>query len=385
MRNFTYRYRSYMKNRHGFLNMVPHAKFLHPYMGFSGAICDPVFRVGSLPDYSRRFCNVFLQSSRVFEHKVKLFFPEIKHGMISISDVKYSVSKESDDDDVTVTHKIIEGPKYKEYYVIEDFSVEFTIEVIVNFGERGSVVAPTTVFCDFMDLYVHNQKISITTHENNLLFIPYLMSYRTDFPPELARLETDFSNIAVNSDLQYGFIIDDKSQEKLEELRLNPSMIDIGLLNTKKRTAGMISDAGNEGGAFMDITSISAYSGVGKKYIFSLPQAIFPDRMTLIGLPLFDSELVVSCCDHWGKTWGSGYFKQYDVPIIAEILGPVECEKTPPDCMEMTSYEIRNKVIDGYVLLSDKPWDELDRLAKALENSEKQRKDAQEAYIEEIL
>lgn len=385
MRQFAYRYRSYMKNRHGFVNMVPHAKFLHPYMGFSGADSEPVFRTGSKDEYSKTFCSAFINSDMTFEHKVKLFFPEIKHGVVSVSDVKYSVENEDENDDVSFSYKVIEGPKYKEYFVIEDFSVEFTIEITVDFGDRNSVVSPTTILCDFIDIYVHNQKITITTHDNSLLFIPYLISYRTDFPPEIARLDTDFKNVAVNSDQQYGFIVDDLSYDKLLELKLDPSMIDLGLLNTKKRITGMISDAGNEGGSFLDATSIAAYGGVGKKYMFTLPQAIFPDKMTLNGLPVFDSELSSSCCKHHGKAWGSAYFKQYEVPIPAKIEMPIECEDTPPECQEMTAYEIRNKVIDGYILFSEKTWDELDRLSSAIANSEKQRVDALNAYIEEDI
>ncbi len=382
MRQFGYSYRSYMKNRHGFVNMVPHAKFLHSYMGFSGADSDPVFRTGANKTYSADFCAAFIATNRTFEHKVKLFFPEIKHGVVSVSDVKYSADNESEDDDVSFSYQVAEGPKYKEYYVIDNFTVEFTIEITVDFGERRSIVAPTTIFCDFIDIYVHNQKITISTHDNVLLFIPYLMSYKTDFPPEVARLDTDFKNTTVNSDQQYGFIVDELSHEKLSNLRLDPSMIDLGLLNTKKRVMGMINDAGNEGGSFLDYTSIGAYAGIGKKYIFTLPQAIFPDKMTLNGLPIFNSEINSSCCTHYGKKWGSAYFDQYEIPIPAEIPEPIECDKTPPKCQEMTQYEIRNKVIDGYILFSEKTWDELDRLNSAIAISEKQRIDSQGGYLE---
>ena len=377
-----------MKNRHGFLNMVPHAKFLHPYMGFSGKDSDPVFRKASNPNYSQTFSNLYINSNKTFEHKVKLFFPEIKHGVISVSDIKYSMDNESSDDDgVSISHKLIPGNKYEEYYVIEDFNVEFIIEITLDFGERNSIVAPVTVLCDFIDIYVHNQKITISTHDNSLLFIPYLMSYKTDFPPEAARQEIDFKNISVNSDLQYGFIIDDFVYEKLSTLRLNPSILDLGMLNAKKRSLGMISDAGNEGGSYLNFDSISAYSGVSKKYIFSLPQSIFPDKMTLTetGLPIFDSEICSSCCKHWAVTWGSAYFEQYEVPIIEKIDQPVECDKTPPKCEEMTQYEIRNKVIDGYLLLLDKSWEELDRLNIKIVNAIKQRIVSEGIYIEEDI
>ncbi len=385
MRQFTYKYKSYMKNRHGFVNMIPHAKFLHPYMGFSGADANPVFRRLPYVDYSRSFCNTFLSSTMVFEHKVKLFFPEIKHGVIAVDSIKYSIDKEEETDDVTITYKLIESPKYKEYYVIDDFSVEFIIEISVDFGKRGSITAPVTVFCNFIDIYVHNQKISIITHDNNLVFIPYFMSYKTDFPPEVARLDTDFANIAVNSDLQYGFIVDGKSHGKLDKLGIKQSEINMELLNTKKRIMGVISDAGNDGGVYLNRESISAYSGVSKKYVFMLPQAIFPDKTTLHGLPVFDSEMCSSCCDHWGYVWDSAYFTQYEIPIPPKLYLPVPCPKTPVPCQEMAQYEIRNRVIDGYLIFADKSWAELDALGTAIKNSEKQRIDAASTYLEADL
>ena len=137
--------------------------------------------------------------------------------------------------------------------------------------------------------------------------------------------------------------------------------------------------------SFLDFSSISAYGGVGKKYIFTLPQAIFPDKMTLNGLPLFNSELNSDCCKHYGNRWGSAYFDQYEVPIPAYIPEPKECDKTPPECQKMTQYEIRNKVIDGYIIFSDKTWDELDKLSSGIANAEKQRIAAQNAYFEEDI
>ncbi len=365
--------------------MIPHAKFLHPYMGFSGAISDPVFRTLSHPEYSRSFCKVFLVSNRVFEHKVKLFFPEIRHGVISVSEVKYSIDKMEDTDDVSMSYRIIEGSRYEEYYVVDDFSVEFTIEISVDFGSRGSITAPVTISCDFIDIYIHNQKISITTHDNNLLFIPYIMSYRTDAPIEVAKLEVDFTNIAVNSDQQYGFIIDEKSKEKLSDLKFTPVAMDPSLLNAKKRVLGMISDAGNEGGISLDDTSIAAYAGTKSKYLLQLPQAIFPDRMTLRGLPLFNPEISSSCCTHWSFTWGSAYFSQYDIPIPSVISKPKPCPLTPEDCKEIQIYDLMNRVIDGYLVLTDKSWQELDDLASTLGNSEKQRLKSLEPYIEGVL
>ena len=48
----------------------------------------------------------------------------------------------------------------------------------------------------------------------------------------------------------------------------------------------------------------------------------------------------------------------------------------------MFEYEIRNRVIDGYLLLLDKSWEELDRLNINIVNAIKQRIVSEGIYIE---
>lgn len=372
MRQFNYKYRSFMKNRHGFVNMVPDAKMLHSYMGFSGYHGHPTFQTKSSPGYSQNFCQLFTEQDQVFIHTVKMFFPEIKHGVASVDKVKYSVDK-SEDDEVNISSRVIFGGKYEEYAIIDDFIAEFKIEISINFGKRGSITSPAEIFCDFIDVYVHNQRISLTVHDNNLLFIPYAMSYRTEFPPEVARLDSRSTNIVVNSDITYGFILNEASKDKFESKGFTVASLDGTLLDTKKMATNITENEVGNGNDFgLDIGSVfDSYGGVSSKYIMLLPQSIFPDKMTLTGLPIFDSEKNMECCKYRAAGWCTPYFKIYDVDI-PDDCAPHECPDESP-CKDTPQYEVRNKVIDGYLILADKSLEELDNMAGVLDDSVRKR------------
>jgi len=361
MRQFNYKYKSYLKNRHGFVNMVPDAKLLHDYMGISGKYGMPVFQTPGAKFYGELFCDIFKDNKRTFQHKVKMFFPEIKHGVISIDKIQYSM--ESDPvDDVSMEYRLIQNGKYEEYYVIDDFVVEFEIEVSVSFGKRNSITKPVEIFCDYIDVYVHNQLISLTVHDNNILFVPYAMSYRLDMPPEAARNETDSSNMTVNTDLSYGFILNKASRDKMEEKGFKTTEMDMLLLDSKKKIQGLKEDVVDNP---MD-TGIPGplvakrHSGVSKKYMISLPESIFPDRMTYSGLPIFNSENCLSCCDVKKLGWCSVHFKPYGLPMSSPCPPPA-----PPcgeKCSKFTRYTVRNRLIDTLLILMDKTFEELDSL-----------------------
>ena len=362
-----------MKNRHGFVNMVPDAKMLHPYIGFSGYHGYPTFQTSSSPGYSQNFCALFTDKDQIFTHSVKMFFPEIKHGVLFVDKVKYSVEK-SEEDDVSISSRVILDGKYEEYAVIEDFVAEFTIEISVSFGKRCSITSPVEIFCDYVDVYVQNQRISLTMHDNNLLFIPYAMSYRTEFPPEVARLDSKSTNVVVNTDLTYGFILNEEAKNKLESKGFSAHELDSTMLDTKKLVMGIINDeSGNSEDYGLSIGTITnSFKGVSKKYIMLLPQSIFPDKMELTGLPVFDSEQNMKCCDYRKFGWCSPYFKIYDVDIPASCA-PHSCDPYPI-CKDTPQYEVRNKVIDGYLILADKTWDELDKLAGVFDEYIKKQK-----------
>ena len=361
-----------MRNRHGFVNMVPDAKMLHPYIGFSGYHGYPTFQTKNNPGYSQNFCSLFQRGDHVFKHNVKMFFPEIKHGVLSVDEVKYSVEA-SDDDHVEVTSRVVLDGKYEEYAVIDDFTAEFEIEITVNFGPRWSITKPVEIFCDYIDVYVHNQRISLTVHDNNLLFIPYAMSYKTEFPPEVARLDSKSINIVTNADVSYGFILNDASKDKLESKGFDCAKLDGSLLDTKKLVMNVTNkEVGNSEHHGLPIGGLAdAYGGVSDKYVVLLPQSIFPDRMTLTGVPVFNSEMNMKCCDYKTAGWCTPYFEIYDVNAHPECP-PMECKDEV--CIDTPQYEVRNKVIDGYLILADKSWAELDKLS-GTEDTKKRARD----------
>ena len=362
MRQYNYKYRSYMRNKHGFVNMVPDAKLLHPYMGFSGYHGAPVFQTKNNPGYSSIFCSLFSEKKYTYKHTVKMFFPEIKNGVLCVDKIKYNIDS-STEDYVSVSHRVIFDGKYEDYAVINDFKAEFEIDIEVDFGKRNSIQNPVEISCDFIDVYIQDQKISLVVHDNNLLFIPYAMSYKTEFPPEVARLDSKSTNIVVNSDVSYGFILNESSRKKLEEKgfecpKVNTDILD---LNSLADRVTSIKVANNEGNG-LNISSLDKIqSGVSNKYIVLLPQSIFPTRMTYEGLPIFNSEINMDCCGYWKAGLCSPYFKIYGIPI-AESCDPVKCPESGK-CKSTPQYEIRNKIIDGYLVLADMEWKELDNLA----------------------
>jgi hypothetical protein len=354
-----------MENRHGFVNMLPHAKFLHPVMGWSGFHGPAIFQTRSNPNYSQNFCALIASGKYVYKHHVKMFFPEIRKGMLLVDKLKYSIDK-SESDTVELSTKVIVDGKFEEYVSIDDFIAEFTVEISLSFGERGSITAPVEIYCDFIDIYIHNQKISLTVHDNNLLFIPYLMSYRADFPPEVARLDNKSLNLELNSSLSYGFIMNEDAKEKFEEKGFSPVSIDTVLLDTKKLKEALVHDIGNSGSFSINRNPVDIFTSmdtVSKKFAMLLPQAIFPDRMTLSGLPIFDSDIVMPCCGYWKLGLCSPYLPRYGVKVPAQC-SPFPCDSPP--CEDQPQYEVRNRCIDGYMLLAEKDFEYLDREAGLL-------------------
>jgi len=364
MRQFSYKYRSYMFNRHGFVNMVPDAKMLHPYLGFSGYHGQCTFQTAANPNYSKEFCSIFSSGDMKMRHSVKIFFPEVRSGVIAIDKVKYSIDK-SEDDDVKVASRVIFDGKYKEYIEIKDFTAKFDIEISVSFGRRGSIQHPVEVFCDFIDIYIHNQRISLTIHDNTLLFIPYVMSYRTEFPPEAARLERSGVNFDINSDVSYGFILNEDAAKKLRSKGFDSGKLDNIMIDTLKHNNYYTDGMWDHGDMHNpDIKTLLQEIGPSTdRYICTLPQSIFPDKMTLAGIPIFDSEKIMSCCDIKKAGLCSPYYSMYRIDVPPKCV-PTQCDSKR--CQEQYQYDVRNKVLDSYLVLSQKPIEELDRLSRVL-------------------
>lgn len=358
MRQFNFFYTSYLKNKHGFINMMPHAKLFHPYAGLDGTFGEPLWRTKKSPSYGTDFLNAFKGKTWTYEHKIKMFFPEIRNGVILVSEIGYSADFNVDDK-VSVDYKVLKGDNYEEYIEINDFIAEINIEIEVTFGRHG-LSFPGSINCNFVDIYLFDQKISIVTHSNNLLFAPYYMPYQTDFPFELSRAETDFGNLTSNVERKYGFIIPLETQELFDDIGINTSKIDTEILNVEMYKDAIRSkfQQGKEDDDEASVLMARKY----EKYQVLLPMNIFPQNGYLNAeLPIFNSEKCMSCCQYW-KQGGGNYLttRLFDLhsPTVPGAA-PDKCPDSGP-CPEEYQYETRNKLVNTFLRISDMTWDFLD-------------------------
>jgi len=350
-----------MKNHHGFINMMPHAKMFHPYAGLDGAFGEPIWRTRKSPSYGADFCSLFRNKIWTFEHKIKLFFPEIRTGVFLVAGMKYSTAF-NEDDKANVSWKVRKGDNYQEYIEIKDFMAEITIDIGVTFGRHG-ISYPGSINCDFVDIYLFDQKLSIVTHTNNLLFAPYYMPYQTDFPFELARMGMDFANLTSNTERKYGFIIPIETNALFVDIGIPTSEISTDILNAEIYKEALIDRFSGEDAQGSNTASLVARKY--EKYQVILPMSIFPENGYMnAALPIFNSEKCMSCCEYWMTGGGNELAKRLfglNSPDEAHS-GPEECPKIGP-CSEEFQYETRNKLINAFIRISDMTWNFLDNKA----------------------
>jgi len=362
MRQFNCKYKSSMSNEHGFATFIPDERFFHPLVGMTGAHGEPNFQTKNNPGYSIRFSNIFM-SKKYYEikHKVKMYFPEIRNGAVYVSDAKYGI-KSGSEDEVNVTYEISRGDAYKEYTQIKNFIAEFEITIKVDFGKCTSIVETVEIYCEYVDVYVYDQRIRISIHDNSSIFIPYIISYRKDLPPEIALRTSGIQSAQTNTDLEYGFILNEEPMLKLKELGFTTDEIDVSILDiVKMREKGLEyiqTDFANN--ALESTSPFTNEDRIGKKYIVSIPAAVFPSKMTLRGIPVFDSDIIMQCCDIRKASMCSPYLKMYGVALPDTCPPPSPCNNQ--ECIDQPQYEVRNKVIDGYMILSDLNKKDLDDL-----------------------
>jgi len=345
--------------------MMPHAKMFHPYAGMDGTFGQPIWRTKNSPNYAQSFLSQFVGKEWVFEHKIKLFFPEIKTGVLLVSELGYSADF-NEDDKVSIDYIVKKGDNYEEYIEINDFIAEINIDIKVKFGRSG-LSFPGSISCNFVDIYLFDQKISIITHENNLTFAPYYMPYQTDFPFELARGEVNFENLTSNIERKYGFIIPIETMEFLKGKGFKTSEINTDILNVEMYPDDIRDkfQYGRENNDEAGILTARMY----KKYQVILPMNIFP-KLGYLGseLPIFNSEKCMKCCDYWkqggGNMLANKLFKLHS-PSTPNAE-PFPCPPSGP-CKEEYQYETRNKLINTFMRISDMTWEYLDDRASISE------------------
>ena len=178
MRQFNYFYSSYIENKHGFFTFWPHANLFHPLFGIANIGYNPIDLSSDRPYASiASYCG---STTQKFVHKVQIFFPEIREGFIYIDKIKYHVNS-NPIDDVRIDYKLHKNSKYYDYVQIKNHLATFELEIIVDTA-YGGVFHPIEVTCDYIDILIHQQRISITETQSSVKIVPYISGHHTDEP-----------------------------------------------------------------------------------------------------------------------------------------------------------------------------------------------------------
>ena len=178
MRQFQYFYSSYIENKHGFLTFWPHANLLHPLFGIADIGYNPIDITQGSP--YEPYAKYYGSTTQRFTHKIQIFFPEIREGFVYIDKIKYSVES-NPIDDVRLDYKLHKNSKYYDYVQIKNHLATFEIEIIVDTA-YGGVFHPIEVSCDYIDVLIHQQRISITETQSTVKIVPYISGHHTDRP-----------------------------------------------------------------------------------------------------------------------------------------------------------------------------------------------------------
>ena len=217
MRQFNYFYSSYIENHHGFFTFIPHANLFHPFFG----LADIGFKYDYYPYLD--IIKWFYDNPLKFKHTVKIFFPEIKYGLIYIDKIKYSVNSSSKDN-AKISYVVKKNSNYLDYVEIKDHIAEFEVEIEV-FTKYTGIFEPIIVSCDYIDVLLFNQRISITEHQGSIKMIPYLSSHHS----EALLYYVTYANKATihnrNTTLTYNIILPPESAKELEKYNLKTTEI----------------------------------------------------------------------------------------------------------------------------------------------------------------
>jgi len=214
MRQFNYFYTSFMENKHGFISLIPHAKVFHPYFG--------LYDIGyngyapKLKPY-KRIIDFFHKTSLQFKHKVKIFFPEIRKGMIYIDKIKYSVVS-NPIDEVSIKHSISKNTEFLDYVPIENHIAEFEIDIEV-FTKYSGVHYPIEIHCDYIDILLYKQRISLTETVQTIKIIPYFGVHHTDNPLKYLNYDSQAIISMKNTNLTYTVTMPVENASFLDKIR----------------------------------------------------------------------------------------------------------------------------------------------------------------------
>lgn len=198
MRQFNYFYSSHIENKHGFFTFIPHANFFHPYFGFA----EIGYNYGPAPYLPA--INFFHSNNISFSHKVKVFFPEIRTGVIYIDKIKYSIDS-NPIDEAKISYEVKKNSHYYDFVEIKNHIAEFEVEITVKHKYSG-IYHPIEVKCDYIDILLYKQRISITETQSSIKMVPYLSMHKTDYPLGYLNYNSDAIIHMRNTTLTYDFV-----------------------------------------------------------------------------------------------------------------------------------------------------------------------------------
>lgn len=228
MRQFSYLYKSYMINKHGYYTYLPHAKLFHPYFGMEtiGTFYDSwaLYHHDWIKFFKDNYSTIGKKNKKLeFRQKVKIFFPEVRKGVVYLDKLSFTVDSDPIDE-VSVSYRIETNSKLYDYIEIKHHLAEFEI-VYETDREYLGLNKPFEIKCDYIDLMLFNQRISITITENTIKCVPYVAAYKTDTPMfYLERFNTSATEMT-NTSLKYTLIFDESAKEFLS--KFNTQLIQV--------------------------------------------------------------------------------------------------------------------------------------------------------------
>ena len=217
MRQFNYFYSSYIENKHGFLTFWPHANLFHPLFGIADIGYCTKLPFGFTPYAGiAKYCG---KTTQRFIQKVQIFFPEIREEFIYIDKISYHVDS-NPIDDVRLDYKLHKNSKYYDYVQIKNHLATFELEIIVDTA-YGGVFHPIEVSCEYIDILIHQQRISITEIQSSVKIVPYISGHHTDEPMHYLEPSDKAITHMKNTNPTYQIILPRESGKFIEKFGIN--------------------------------------------------------------------------------------------------------------------------------------------------------------------
>jgi len=341
MRQFKYEYKSFMVNKHGFFSFIPHAKMFHPYYGLR--------YIGAYYGTEALYYNFIIDEIKKrwqipFTHKIKMFFPEIKNGVLYVDKIKYSVHSDPLDD-IKLLYSVVNNSNYLDYVEIKDHIAEFEIQLKID-KEYMGLNYPVEITCDYIDILLFEQRISITITDNTFKLVPYLGAYRTNFPlfylPKQELVTTEMTN----EFLKYTFVLTPESNDFVKKFNMFTSEVKpmyTAFDKTEQQDSVFLTNISADAANYaMDVSQIHIESDNEDFY------------------PIISNESYLSAVQHCKKGYKSYWYTTvYDKNwLIIDLPGDMPCDSEIDYTADETRGYVQYKLFTTYkkdenILLSE--------------------------------